>query len=72
MLGSFQVKRKKDGKSLWEWESLPSPMWLKLYYWEEEMTDNLPYFAWYYVGGIILMALFYRLRLYLKGKNQQK
>tara|TARA_B100001245_G_C22694171_1_gene338567 strand:- start:150 stop:260 length:111 start_codon:yes stop_codon:yes gene_type:complete len=36
------------------------------------MIDNLPYFAWYYVGGIILMALFYRLRLHLKGKNQKK
>ena len=47
-------------------------MWLKTLLLGKEMTDNLPYFAWYYVGGIILMALFFRLKLYLKRKNQKK
>jgi|TARA_Y100000310_G_scaffold103159_2_gene101346 Mg2+ and Co2+ transporter CorA len=36
------------------------------------MIENLPYFAWFYVGGLILMAIFIRLYLYKKRQGQQK
>ncbi len=34
------------------------------------MTENLPYFAWFYVGGLILMAIFIRFYWYKKKQRQ--
>jgi len=36
------------------------------------MTENLPYFAIFYVIGLILMALFIRFYLYKKRQKQNQ
>mgnify|MGYP000444478591 FL=1 len=36
------------------------------------MTENLSYFAIFYVGGLILMALFIRFYLYKKRQNENR
>jgi len=36
------------------------------------MKENLPYFAWFYVVGILLMSLFIRFYLYRKRQKEHK